>query len=69
VTLATLLLTAKGDICDWLADRRNRRAIPHRLERCGYVPVRNGRCGRRTVQDRGKRQVIYSSATLTLADD
>jgi hypothetical protein len=26
---------------DWLTDRKNRRAIPHRLEKCGYVPVHN----------------------------
>jgi hypothetical protein len=25
----------------WIRDRKNRRAIPHRLEKCGYVPVRN----------------------------
>ena len=25
----------------WISDRKNRRAIPHRLEQCGYVPVRN----------------------------
>jgi hypothetical protein len=25
----------------WLGDRKNARRIPHRLEACGYVPVRN----------------------------
>ena len=25
----------------WLQDRKNRRAIPHRFEQCGYAPVRN----------------------------
>ncbi len=28
-------------LADWLKDRKNRRTIPHRLEKCGYVPVRN----------------------------
>ena len=51
----------------WLADRKNRRAIPHRLERCGYVAVGS------TTKDRlwvvgGKRQVIYARANLPLAD-
>src|SRR5262245_43950401 len=30
-----------GEIAKWLLDSRNRRALPHRLERCGYVSVRN----------------------------
>jgi hypothetical protein len=25
----------------WLKERRNRRALPYRLEQCGYSPVRN----------------------------
>jgi hypothetical protein len=25
----------------WICDRKNRRVIPHRLEKCGYVSVRN----------------------------
>jgi hypothetical protein len=29
---------------EWLKDRKNRRAIPHRLEHCGYVQVRNPTC-------------------------
>jgi hypothetical protein len=40
-TLTTLLQQANGDVHDWLADRKNRHVIPHRPERCGYVPVRN----------------------------
>ena len=27
----------------WISDRKNRRAIPHRLEKCGYTSVRNGK--------------------------
>jgi len=30
-----------GDLKPWLEDRHNRRTIPHRMETCGYVPVRN----------------------------
>jgi hypothetical protein len=43
VTIA--MLTDKSHpaepIHEWLKERKNRRAIPHRLEACGYVPVSN----------------------------
>jgi hypothetical protein len=29
------------EIFTWLQDRRSRRSIPHRLNKCGYAPVRN----------------------------
>jgi hypothetical protein len=62
-------LRAHSDLLEWLADRKNRRAIPHRLERCGYVPVRN-------PEDRhdghwkiaGKRQAVYARSGLTPQD-
>ena len=42
---------ARGDFADWLEDRKNRRVIPHRLERCGYVPVRNDSRPGRSLED------------------
>jgi hypothetical protein len=30
-----------GDLDTWLNDRKNMRAVPHRLEKVGYVPLRN----------------------------
>jgi hypothetical protein len=33
-------ITSDG-LYDWLKERKNRRSIPHRLEKCGYVPVHN----------------------------
>ena len=41
VTLAQLPAKADTNFDEWLSDRRNRRAIPHRMNSCGYVPVRN----------------------------
>jgi hypothetical protein len=35
VTLAMLQAKATGETAIWLMDRKNRRVIPHRLERCG----------------------------------
>jgi hypothetical protein len=50
-------------------DRRNRRALPHRLERCGYVSVRNPDAasdGRWKIDD--TRQPIYAKSTLSVGD-
>lgn len=42
ITLSRLQNEAIGtDFGMWLGDRKNRRAIPHRLESCEYVPIRN----------------------------
>ena len=38
VTLAQIKNAAGGGFLDWLQDHKNRRAIPHRMESCGYVP-------------------------------
>ncbi len=43
VTIEWLTESAEegSEFYDWINDRKNRRAIPHRLETCGYVSVRN----------------------------
>jgi hypothetical protein len=41
VTIAQVRDNAIGDFEAWICERKNRRAIPHRMETCGYVPVRN----------------------------
>ena len=69
LTLGQLIERATGtEAADWLMDRRNRRAIPHRMEHCGYAPVRNPDAddGRWKLQDR--RQVVYAKASLSLRD-
>jgi hypothetical protein len=55
-------------IGSWLNDRKNRRAIPHRLDRCGYVQVRNeaAKDGLWVMSDR--RQVIYAKSTLSVVE-
>jgi bifunctional DNA primase/polymerase-like protein/primase-like protein len=59
---------ATGEIVDWLEDRKNRRLIPHRLEKCGYVPVRNDDAKDGLWKITGARQVVYACAALDLAD-
>jgi hypothetical protein len=41
LTIDGVSMSAQGDLTVWLRDRKNRRVIPHRLEKCGYVAVRN----------------------------
>jgi Family of unknown function (DUF5906) len=68
VTLAQIKAAAVGDLFEWLVDRRNRRAIPHRLEKCGYVVTRNNdtKQGLWIIQE--TRQAIYTKAELTVRE-
>lgn len=55
-----------GSFAAWLGDRRNRRAIPHRMEENGYAPFRNKNVGGSgTWRVDGKRQMIYVKASLS----
>jgi hypothetical protein len=68
VTIKQITNHATGSFQEWIDDRKNRRAIPHRLERCGYVQVRN-----KGAQDglwviNGIRQVIYARNELSTED-
>jgi hypothetical protein len=67
-TLGRIATFADGDFRVWLTDRKNRRAIPHRLERCGYVQVRNDDAKDGLWKIAGQRQVIYAKATLSVPD-
>jgi hypothetical protein len=47
-------------LSQWLDDHRNRRAIPHRMEKAGYVSIRNGDARDGLWKINGRRQVIYA---------
>ena len=69
LTLEMLQGVAAGEFARWISERRNRRSIPHRLESCGYVPVRNPddtHDGHWKIH--GKRQAVYVQQTLSLRD-
>jgi len=68
VTLIQLVAKAQGGLEDWLLDRKNRRAIPHRLERCGYVQVRNDAADDGLFKIKKKRQVVYGRTDLSVRD-
>jgi hypothetical protein len=68
VTIQQISNEATGEFGIWIAERKNRRAIPHRMEKCGYVKVRNS-----SVKDglwviNGSRQVIYAKSELSISD-
>jgi hypothetical protein len=69
---ATTLIRAQnhatGDFGVWIRDRRNRRALPYRFEKCGYVPVRNDACEDGLWVINRTRQVVYAKADLSVRD-
>jgi hypothetical protein len=68
VTLAEITNMAGGEFREWITDRKNRRAIPHRMEKCHYVPVRNDAADDGLWKIRDARQVIYAKNTLSIRD-
>jgi hypothetical protein len=64
ITVVELIEAASGETMEWLMDRRNRRALPHRLERCGYVSFRNAGSKQGLWVVNGQRQVIYVRSEL-----
>jgi hypothetical protein len=70
VTLDDVIQAAPyaSDFHDWLRDRKNRRAIPHRFETAGYIPLRNQAADSGLWVVGGKRQVVYACKNLSLKD-
>ena len=74
VTIAELIKITLDDdghptgFGEWLDDRRNRRKIPHRMEDCGYIAVRNPDAQDGIWKVSGVRQVIYSRVDMTPAE-
>jgi len=50
----------------WIGDRKNRRIIPHRLEKCGYEPVRNEAAEDGLWKIKGRRQAVYAHQSLSI---
>ena len=67
-TLRALQDQADGGLAEWLADRKNRRVIPHRLEKCGYEPVRNPDASDGLWVIQKKRQTVYAKASKALPE-
>ena len=62
-------MVADAEIALWIRDRKNRRIIPHRLENCGYEPVRNDDAKSDGLwKINGKRQAVYARSDLPTRD-
>lgn len=68
VTLDEIANNADPEFSAWLRERRNRRAIPHRMEQCGFVPVRNPAALDMLYVINGRRQVVYASKDLSVRE-
>jgi hypothetical protein len=68
VTIDMIIINATDGLAEWLRDRKNRRATPHRLERCGYVPVRNPDAADGLFVINSRRQAIYGRDDLSISD-
>ena len=60
--------TNSAEFAEWLSDRKNSRKIPHRMEACGYEPMRNSGAKDGMWKIGGKRQVIYTRQELNEHD-
>lgn len=54
-------------LADELKDRKGRRSIPHKLERVGYVPVRNPDADSGMFVVSGRRQAVYAKKRMALS--
>jgi hypothetical protein len=69
ITIAKIALAAtNADFATWIKDPKNRRVIPHRLEECGYSPVRNPDAKDGLWKMNGRRQAVYAQVHMTLRD-
>src|SRR5665213_1762515 len=66
-TVDQLSTKANGDFRMWITDRKNRRSIPHRLEKCGYIQVRNGGAKDGLWVINGSRHAVYAKMDLPLS--
>lgn len=68
LTIASIAAAANDEFRAFLTDRRNSRKIPHRLEQCGYVAVRNAAATDGLFKVWGKRCAIYARTDLPPRD-
>jgi hypothetical protein len=68
ITIDNVALVASGDFALWIKDPKNRRAIPHRMEECGYTPVRNKSAKDRLWKINGRRQAVYALSNMDLSE-
>ena len=55
----------ENDLAVALSDTKNRRRVPHMMEKAGYVPVRNEYAADGLWKIDGRRQVVYGDSALS----
>jgi hypothetical protein len=60
--------SSDASFVEWLRDRKNRRNIPHRFERVGYVMVRNSFSQQGLWRINGRKQAVYAKSALSAAE-
>jgi hypothetical protein len=63
-SIATIAATTIGAGLEWLLDRKSRRAMSHRMERCEYARCRNPDAKGGLWVINGRRQTLYVRAEL-----
>jgi hypothetical protein len=56
------------DLAGWITERKNRRAMPHRMAQAGYLPVRNPGDKTGLWKLMGSKLVVYAQKELSLHD-
>jgi hypothetical protein len=64
-SLATIAATKAGAAMEWLFEPKARRAMPHRMERCGYVACRNPNSERGSWTINDRKWTLYARADLS----
>jgi hypothetical protein len=68
VTIDRIASNADAELGTGLRDRKSRRQIPHRLEQCGYSPVRNDNANDGLWKIGERRQAVYAKSELSVRD-
>lgn len=67
ITVERLRLQADGGLTEWLNDRKNRKAIPHRFGDCGYTRVSNPDHKQGLYRVNGSQVTVYAKSELSLS--
>jgi Family of unknown function (DUF5906) len=68
VTIEEIKGKAGYDLERWLSEHKNRRAVVHRIESCGYITVLNPDAADGRWRIRDNKTVVYARRGLTFSD-
>jgi len=65
IHISRLMAAANGELAEWMSEPRNRRAIPHKLESCGYSLINNSGAKDGYWRVGERRQPVYGRKELS----